>query len=129
VITSAALIMISVFLGFVLSDDPTPRCSASGLATAIFIDATIVRIVLVPAAHDAPRRRQLWLPRWLERVLADHRRRHTAGHPDAERQPIRRPNSASRQRRRAAPAQGCTRCRTRDGPCRPDRRVREQSTP
>ena len=49
VITSAALIMISVFLGFALGDDPTTKMFGLGLATAILIDATIVRLVLVPA--------------------------------------------------------------------------------
>ncbi len=49
VITSAALIMISVFGGFVLGSDPTTKMMGLGLATAIFVDATIVRIVLVPA--------------------------------------------------------------------------------
>src|SRR5919106_1542349 len=49
VITSAALIMISVFAAFVLGDDPMIKMFGLGLATAVFIDATIVRIVLVPA--------------------------------------------------------------------------------
>ena len=49
VITSAALIMISVFLGFVLGGDPAIKMFGLGLATAIFVDATIVRMVLVPA--------------------------------------------------------------------------------
>ena len=48
-ITSAALIMISVFLGFALGEDPTIKMFGLGLATAIFIDATIVRLILVPA--------------------------------------------------------------------------------
>jgi RND superfamily putative drug exporter len=69
VITSAALIMISVFLGFVLGDDPTTKMFGLGLATAIFIDATIVRMVLVPAAMTLLGDANWWTPRWLERLL------------------------------------------------------------
>ncbi len=69
VITSAALIMICVFLGFVLSDDPTTKMFGLGLATAIFIDATIVRLVLVPAAMTLLGERNWWMPRWLERLM------------------------------------------------------------
>ena len=52
VITSAALIMISVFLGFVLGEDPVTKMMGLGLATAIFIDATIVRLLLKIATKD-----------------------------------------------------------------------------
>ena len=69
VITSAALIMISVFLGFVLGDDPATKMFGLGLATAIFIDATIVRMVLVPAAMTLLGDANWWTPRWLERLL------------------------------------------------------------
>ena len=69
VITSAALIMISVFLGFVVADDPATKMFGLGLATAIFIDATIVRLVLVPAAMTLLGDADWWLPRWLDRRL------------------------------------------------------------
>jgi len=69
VITSAALIMISVFAAFVLSDDPTIKMFGLGLATAVFIDATIVRIVLVPATMKLLGRWNWWLPKWLDRIL------------------------------------------------------------
>ena len=69
VITSAALIMISVFLGFVLGDDPATKMFGLGLATAIFIDATIVRMVLVPAAMTLLGDANWWTPRWLGRLL------------------------------------------------------------
>ena len=59
VITSAALIMISVFAAFVLGDDPIIKMFGLGLATAVFIDATIVRIVLVPATMKPARRLEL----------------------------------------------------------------------
>jgi RND superfamily putative drug exporter len=69
VITSAALIMISVFLSFVLSDDPSTKMFGLGLATAVFVDATIVRLVLVPAAMKLMRNANWWLPAWLARLL------------------------------------------------------------
>ena len=69
VITSAALIMISVFSAFVLSDDPTTKMFGLGLATAIFVDATIVRMVLVPAAMKLMGDANWWLPGWLDRLL------------------------------------------------------------
>jgi len=69
VITSAALIMISVFLGFVLGDDPVTKMFGLGLATAIFIDATIVRMILVPAAMTLLGDANWWTPRWLGRLL------------------------------------------------------------
>ena len=69
VITSAALIMISVFGGFVLGDDPTTKMFGLGLATAIFVDATIVRIILVPATMKLMGNANWWLPGWLNRRL------------------------------------------------------------
>ncbi len=69
VITSAALIMISVFLGFVLGDDPTIKMFGLGLATAIFVDATIVRVVLVPATMKLMGTANWWIPGWLDRLL------------------------------------------------------------
>ena len=61
--------MISVFLGFVVADDPTTKMFGLGLATAIFIDATIVRLVLVPATMTLLGDADWWLPRWLDRRL------------------------------------------------------------
>jgi putative drug exporter of the RND superfamily len=69
VITSAALIMISVFAAFVLGDDPVIKMFGLGLATAVFIDATIVRLVLVPATMNLLGDRNWWLPGWLDRIL------------------------------------------------------------
>ncbi len=69
VITSAALIMISVFLGFVLGEDPAIKMVGLGLATAIFVDATIVRMVLVPAAMKLMGDANWWIPGWLDRLL------------------------------------------------------------
>jgi RND superfamily putative drug exporter len=69
VITSAALIMISVFAAFALSDDPTVKMFGLGLATAVLVDATIVRVVLVPATMRLLGDWNWWLPRWLDRRL------------------------------------------------------------
>jgi RND superfamily putative drug exporter len=69
VITSAALIMISVFGAFVLSEDPNGKLFGVGLAVAVFIDATLVRMVLVPATMSLLGNANWWLPVWLDRIL------------------------------------------------------------
>jgi len=69
VITSAALIMISVFLSFVLNDDPSTKMFGLGLATAVFVDATIIRLILVPAVMKLLGPANWWLPGWLTRLL------------------------------------------------------------
>ena len=69
VITSAALIMISVFGGFVLGTDPFVKMMGLGLATAIFVDATIVRIILVPATMKLMGDVNWWIPNWLDRLI------------------------------------------------------------
>jgi RND superfamily putative drug exporter len=69
VITSAALIMISVFLAFVPSDNVTVKMFGLGLAVAVFLDATIVRMVLVPSTMALLGKANWWLPRWLDRML------------------------------------------------------------
>jgi RND superfamily putative drug exporter len=69
VITAAALIMISVFLGFVASDDPVVKMMGVGLATAVAVDATIVRMVLLPATMALVGDNNWWLPGWLDRIL------------------------------------------------------------
>jgi RND superfamily putative drug exporter len=69
VITSAALIMIAVFASFVLGDDLNIKLFGVGLAAAVFIDATIVRIVLVPATMTLLGRWNWWIPAWLDRIL------------------------------------------------------------
>jgi putative drug exporter of the RND superfamily len=69
VITSAALIMISVFLAFVLGEDAATKMFGLGLATAIFVDATLVRMVLVPATMTLLGDANWWIPRALDRRL------------------------------------------------------------
>lgn len=69
IITSAALIMVAVFLSFAVADDPSTKMFGLGLATAILIDATVVRMVLVPATMTLLGRTNWWLPKWLDRML------------------------------------------------------------
>ncbi|HEY0953001.1 MMPL family transporter [Nocardioides sp.] len=68
-ISSAALIMVAVFLGFVVGTDPFTKMFGLGLAAAIAIDATVVRLVLVPAVMTLMGRAAWQLPRRLARVL------------------------------------------------------------
>jgi RND superfamily putative drug exporter len=69
VITSAALIMIAVFLSFLLDPQPTVKMFGLGLAVAVFLDATVVRLVLVPSVMQILGGVNWWLPRWLDRIL------------------------------------------------------------
>ena len=69
VITAAAAIMIAVFMSFVLGDQRVLKLLGLGLATAIFIDATIVRMVLVPATMELLGKANWWIPKWIDRVL------------------------------------------------------------
>ena len=68
VITAAAAIMVCVFLGFALGDRAI-KVMGIGLATAVFIDATIVRIVLVPATMELLGDRNWWFPKWLDKLI------------------------------------------------------------
>ncbi|HUQ63542.1 MAG TPA: MMPL family transporter [Acidimicrobiales bacterium] len=69
VITAAAAIMVFVFGSFILEQDRVVKLMGVGLATAILLDATIVRMLLVPATMELLGDRNWWLPRWLDRVL------------------------------------------------------------
>jgi RND superfamily putative drug exporter len=69
VITAAAAVMVVVFLSFLLNDQRVVNLFGFGLAVAIAIDATVVRLVLVPAAMAIAGRRAWWIPRWLDRIL------------------------------------------------------------
>jgi RND superfamily putative drug exporter len=68
-ITAAALIMVMVFGTFVLSDLRALKLIGLGLAVAVAIDASVVRIVLVPATMELLGNANWWLPRWLDRIL------------------------------------------------------------
>ena len=69
VITCAALIMVSVFAAFVVSDNVVVKMLGLGLAVSVLIDATVVRLLLVPAVMTLLGARAWWTPRWLDRIL------------------------------------------------------------
>ncbi|GAA3148267.1 MMPL family transporter [Planomonospora alba] len=69
VVTAAALIMISVFGGFVLMDDAIIKSMGFALALGVAIDAFVVRMTIVPAVMSLLGERAWWLPRWLDRAL------------------------------------------------------------
>jgi RND superfamily putative drug exporter len=69
VITAAALIMVCVFAAFVLGHDRQLKLFGLGLALAVFIDATLVRMVLVPATMELLGNRNWWIPAWINRIL------------------------------------------------------------
>jgi RND superfamily putative drug exporter len=71
VITAAAAIMVFVFGSFILENDRVVKLMGTGLASAILLDATIVRMLLVPATMELLGDRNWWLPRWLDRILPD----------------------------------------------------------
>ncbi|KAA0233029.1 MAG: MMPL family transporter [Actinobacteria bacterium] len=98
VITAAAAIMVFIFGSFLLEDNRIVKLFGLGLALAVFLDATVVRMLLVPATMELLGDRNWWLPRWLDRILPDI---HVEGHteaveieppeedqPDAEREPV-----------------------------------------
>ena len=94
VITSAALIMVTVFMAFVFGQSPAIKMFGLGLATAILVDATIVRMVLVPATMTLLGRANWWLPAWLDRLIPQisvEADRVGAGHTREDTQPLREP--------------------------------------
>src|SRR3546814_2885225 len=83
VITAAAAIMVFVFGSFMLENDRTFKLFGVGLASANSLDATIVRMLLVPATMELLGDRNWWLPRWPDRLLRSEE------HP-SEHQPLMR---------------------------------------
>jgi len=71
VISAAAAIMVVVFLSFVLTPDVSVKQIGLGLAAAVLVDATVVRLVLVPAVMELLGPANWWLPGWLARLLPD----------------------------------------------------------
>jgi putative drug exporter of the RND superfamily len=69
VITAAAAIMVTVFASFMIGEDRIIKLFGLGLAAAVFIDAVIIRSVLVPAVMQLFGKRAWWLPAWLDRIL------------------------------------------------------------
>ncbi|WP_431806411.1 MMPL family transporter [Microbacterium paraoxydans] len=91
VVIAAALIMVSVFGGFIFSESTIIRSIGFGLAFGVLLDAFVVRMLLMPALMHLLGRSAWWLPRWLDRVLpnvdmegAALERDHPAVHVDAE---------------------------------------------
>ena len=69
VISAAAAIMVAVFGAFVLEDNRIPQLFGVGLAVAVLLDATLVRMLLVPATMELLGDKNWWLPKWLDRIL------------------------------------------------------------
>jgi len=69
VITAAAAIMVTVFASFMIGEDRIIKLFGLGLASAVFIDAVIIRSVLVPAVMQLFGKSAWWLPNWLDRIL------------------------------------------------------------
>ncbi|MFB9465655.1 MMPL family transporter [Streptomyces cinereospinus] len=69
VVTAAAVIMMAVFAGFIGSSEAMVKMIGFGLAIAVFFDAFVVRMAIVPAVLALLGRKAWWLPRWLDRVL------------------------------------------------------------
>jgi len=89
VITSAALIMVAVFVAFIAYPDPLVKVFGVGLAVAIAVDATLIRGFLVPSTMVLLGRLNWWCPRWLDRVLpplavAEHADEEPAPEPERE---------------------------------------------
>ena len=88
VVTAAAVIMISVFAGFIGSSDSMIKMIGFGLAVAVFFDAFLVRMALVPAVLALLGRAAWWLPGWLQRILpqvdveGEGLREQSTGEPD-----------------------------------------------
>ena len=69
VVSAAAVIMISVFAAFMLTDEPIIKSMGFALAVAVFFDAFVVRMALVPALLYVLGEKAWWLPGWLDRLL------------------------------------------------------------
>jgi RND superfamily putative drug exporter len=69
VITAGAAIMVTVFVSFVLGHDVMAKMFGIGLAAAVLVDATLIRMVLIPATMELLGDRNWWLPAWLDRIL------------------------------------------------------------
>ncbi|MFI0262888.1 MMPL family transporter [Streptomyces sp. NPDC017056] len=90
VVTAAAVIMISVFAGFIGSSESMIKMIGFGLAVAVFFDAFVVRMAIVPAVLALLGRAAWWLPKWLQRALpnvdveGEQLQKHLAPEPAAQ---------------------------------------------
>ncbi|MFG2307721.1 MMPL family transporter [Streptomyces sp. NPDC048566] len=96
VVTAAAVIMIAVFSGFIGSSESMIKMIGFGLAIAVFFDAFVVRMAIVPAVLALLGKRAWWLPGWLDRALPNVdvegeglRAREEGRRDDADREPVR----------------------------------------
>jgi putative drug exporter of the RND superfamily len=89
VITTAAAIMIVVFTSFVLNPDPTVKMLAIGMAFAVLIDASLVRMCLVPAIMSLLGSHAWWLPRWLEPIVPKIQLEESAPQPTEDQHVVR----------------------------------------
>jgi RND superfamily putative drug exporter len=101
VITAAAAIMVVVFGSFMLEHERTMKMMGIGLATAILLDATIVRLVLVPGTMELLGDKNWWLPRWLDRILPNL---DVEGHAPADEEREEGDEPAGEPEREAVPA-------------------------
>ena len=69
VVVAAAVIMVSVFAGFVTNHDSTIQAIGFALAVGIFIDAFVVRMTIVPVVMHLLSSSAWWMPKWLKRFL------------------------------------------------------------
>jgi RND superfamily putative drug exporter len=87
VITAAAAIMVFVFGSFLGEPNRTIKLFGFGLALAVLLDATVVRMLLVPATMELLGDRNWWLPRWLDRILPHVNIEGTLEHPEIDDRP------------------------------------------
>ena len=85
IITSAAAVMVTVFGAFAFASLVPIKTMGLGLAVAVFLDATIVRVVLVPAAMRLMGHWNWWLPGWLDRILPNVSLEGSPEEPEPER--------------------------------------------
>ncbi|MGK2929472.1 MAG: MMPL family transporter, partial [Acidimicrobiales bacterium] len=83
VISAAAAIMVVVFGSFLLEDGRIVKVFGTGLGMAVLLDATVVRMLLVPATMELLGERNWWIPKWLDRILPEL---NVEGAPDHEEQ-------------------------------------------
>jgi RND superfamily putative drug exporter len=89
VVTAAAIIMVSVFAGFIIAPDPIIKSIGFALAVAVLFDAFVVRMTIVPAVMTLLGKTAWWLPQWLDRLLPNvdvegEKLRHQLDDPSAE---------------------------------------------
>ncbi|MFJ6658527.1 MMPL family transporter [Streptomyces sp. NPDC091377] len=104
VITCAALIMVSVFAAFIVSDNIVVKMLGLGLAVSVLIDATVVRLLMVPAVMTLLGRHAWWTPRWLDRVLPHIDTEGKVTEPEPEPTPTPKPKPKPKPTPKSTPA-------------------------